>query len=381
VEGLKDSAADRDISLAPGEYDRTKQAEPKLELARYNDMRTILVTGGAGFFGGILKRTILASGDRCISVDLCPDEDNHRNLVKFQIDIRDEKELDRVFASERIDGVVHCAAVLAHGSVQDSFLWTSNVDGTRRLAEAMRRNNVRQMVFTSSNCLWGEPLNRPVREDDPPNPIEIYGRSKLYAEQVIREYTDLTSIIIRCPTIIDFGRLGLLAILFEFIDEGRRVWTVGGGENRYQFIYAKDLADACIRSLDYPRSDTFNIGSDNVTSLAKVYRHVIAKAGSASTVSSLPRGLAIAAMKLAYRLRISPLGPYHYKMIAEDFLFDTSKIKEALGWRPTLTNEEMLWRAYQYYSQNRAEIENRRNVSAHRKATEMGVIRLLKWVS
>lgn len=344
-------------------------------------MKTVLVTGGAGFFGGVLKREILASGNRCISLDICPDEDEHPNLVKLKVDLRDRAELDRVFASEKLDGVAHCAAMLAHGSEDQKNLWTSNVDATRNVAEAMRKAGVRQMVFTSSNCLWGESLKRPVREDDAPHPIEVYGRSKLEAERVIREYTDLNAVIIRCPTIIDFGRLGLLAILFEFIDEGRRVWTVGGGRNRYQFIYAKDLANACMLALDYPSSETFNIGSDNVKSLGEVYKYVIENAKSKSTVASLPRAPAIAAMKLAYHLGISPLGPYHYKMIAEDFLFDTSRIKNLLGWKPTVTNEQMLWRAYQYYSENRKEIESRRDVSAHRKTAKMGVIRLLKWLS
>lgn len=344
-------------------------------------MRTVLVTGGAGFFGRILKQELLDSGDRCISVDLCPDDDEHPNLATHQLDIRDRVALDRVFDSEHIDGVIHCAAVLAHGSVDRTFLWSSNVEGTRNIAEAMRKHGVRQVVFTSSNCLWGEALKRPVREDDPPNPIEIYGRSKLAAEEVLREYPDLNSILIRCPTIIDFGRLGLLAILFEFIREGRRVWTVGDGSNRYQFIYAGDLARACSLALDYPESETFNIGSDDVKSLADVYRYVIRRAGSRSRVCALPRSMAVAAMKAAFLLRISPLGPYHYKMIAEDFLFETSRIKRLLGWRPTMTNEEMLWRAYQYYSENVREIEMRRNVSAHRKSAQMGVIRLLKWVS
>ena len=344
-------------------------------------MRTILVTGGAGFFGGILKREVLELGNRCISVDLCPDEDRHPLLTSHQLDIRDSAALDHLFGSERIDGVVHAAAVLAHGSEDRNFLWSSNVEGTRTIAEAMRKHGTRQIVFTSSNCLWGEPLGRPVREVDTPNPIEVYGRSKLAGEQVLREYSDLNSVIIRCPTIIDFGRLGLLAILFEFINEGRRVWTVGHGKNRYQFIYAKDLANACILALDYPKSDIFHIGSDDVKSLGEVYRYVVTKAGSKSRVSSLPRTPTIAAMKLAYWLRISPLGPYHYKMIAEDFLFDTSRIKSLLGWRPTMTNEEMLWRAYEYYSTNRLDIESRRNVSAHRKGAPLGVIRLLKWVS
>jgi UDP-glucose 4-epimerase len=344
-------------------------------------MRAILVTGGAGFFGGILKRQILERGDRAISVDVVPDQDEHPNLEKHQVDLRDREALDRVFASTRIDGVIHCAAMLAHGSEDPAELWSSNVDGTRTLMEAMRKHGVRQLVFTSSNCLWGEAMGRPVREDDPPNPVELYGKSKLEGERIIREYDDITSVLVRCPTIIDFGRLGLLSILFEFIDEDRRVWAVGGGRNRYQFIYAGDLGNACIAALDHPRSEIFNIGSDDVKTIAEVYDYVIRNSGSKAKVATLPRGPAIAAMKLAYRLKISPLGPYHYKMIAEDFLFDTSRIKERLGWRPTMTNEEMLWRAYQYYRENRREIEARRDVSAHRKAAKMGVIRLLKWVS
>jgi hypothetical protein len=86
-------------------------------------------------------------------------------------------------------------------------------------------------------------------------------------------------------------------------------------------------------------------------------------------------------MKAAYKLGLSPLGPYHYKMIAEDFEFDTSKLKGAVGWRPTLTGEEILLEAYLYYQQNRQEILARHDVSAHRQAAKMGVIRLLKWLS
>jgi UDP-glucose 4-epimerase len=344
-------------------------------------MKTILVTGGAGFFGGILKRHILEQGYRCISVDLVTDEDECPNLVKHKLDIRDAEKLRKLFDAEPIDGVVHCAAILAHTGADEKFLWTSNVDGTRNVMDAMRRYGVRSMVFTSSNCLWSESLGRPVAEDDPPNPAELYGRSKLAAEGVIREYTDLTSVIIRCPTIIDFGRLGLLSILFEFIHEGRRVWTVGKGSNKYQFIYAGDLVNACMLGLNYPVSETFNIGSDDVKSLKETYDYVVQRAKSNSRVSSLPRKSTLAAMRLSHLLKVSPLGPYHYKMIAEDFSFDTTRIKTRLGWSPTLTNEQMLWRAYQYYSENRVEIEKRKDVSAHRQPAKMGVIRLLKWMS
>ena len=86
-------------------------------------------------------------------------------------------------------------------------------------------------------------------------------------------------------------------------------------------------------------------------------------------------------MKLAHLLKVSPLGPYHYRMIAEDFIFSTTRIREKLGWRPTLTNEQMMIEAYIYYARQRAEIHARKDVSAHSKAAPMGIIRLLKWIS
>jgi nucleoside-diphosphate-sugar epimerase len=180
---------------------------------------------------------------------------------------------------------------------------------------------------------------------------------------------------------MDGGRLGLLTILFEFIDEGRKVWVVGGGKNAYQFIYAGDLIDVCMKALEYKGTEVFNIGSDNVRPFHDVYDAVIRRAGTKARVANFPRWLAIPAMKIAYALGLSPLGPYQYKMIAESFVFDTTKIKKALHWSPTLTNEQMLWKAYEYYHAHRKDIENRKNVSAHKQAAKMGVIRLLKWLS
>jgi nucleoside-diphosphate-sugar epimerase len=338
--------------------------------------KTILLTGGAGFFGGILKSRLLQAGHNCVSIDLCSDETKHANFEAIQGDIRDLDLLDWLHKQHKFDAVIHCAAILAHAVTDKKFLWESNVDGTRNVAETALQNGVKKVIFTSSNCLWGESLKRPVEEEDAPRPIEIYGQSKWEGERILQQYSnDLHTVTIRCPTIIDSGRLGLLSILFEFIDEGRKVWVVGDGGNKYQFIYAQDLA------VDHNASDVFNIGSDNVKSLKEVFQHVIQDAGSRSEVASLPERATLLGMRLAYHAKISPLGPYHYKMISEDFQFNTNRIKTRLKWTPTLTNEQMLSRAYQYYRQNRREIETRKDVSAHRQAAKMGVIRLLKWVS
>lgn len=345
-------------------------------------MSHILVTGASGFFGGILKRRLLDEGYSCINLDLVADTDRHANLTSVQGDLRDKKLLTKIFRDHEISTVMHCAALLAHGSIDEKDLWSANVDGTRNLAEACRAAGVQKLVFTSTNCLWASNMGRPVREDDAPAPVEIYGRSKLAAEQLLAEYANsLKVVILRCPTIIDSGRLGLLAILFEFIQEGRKIWVVGDGGNRYQFIYAQDLVNACVLAMRYDRSGIFHVGSDDVRPLRDVYQAVIDAAGSGSRVASLPKMPTIAAMKLTHLLKISPLGPYHYRMIAEDFAFDTSKIRGALGWRPTLTNGEMLTRAYNYYAQQREEIHARKDVSAHSKPASLGVIRLLKWIS
>lgn len=346
-------------------------------------MSHVLVTGGAGFFGGILKRHLLRQRYRVTSVDRVPDSSWHPRLTKITGDLRDPWLLNSAFRRAEYDAVFHCAAVLAHGMELDQAdLWSSNVNATRMIAEACRANSVPKLVFTSTNCLWASNPGHPIREDEMPEPAEIYGQSKLAAEHVLCGYgRDLEVVILRCPTIIDRGRLGLLAILFEFIHDGKTVWVVGDGGNRYQFIYAEDLVRACIAALQPGVSDIFHVGSERVQSLRSIYEAVIQEAGSGSRVRSLPKKATLAAMQVAHRFGISPLGPYHYRMIAEDFLFDTTKIREQLGWRPTLTNEEMLVQAYRYYATRREEIHQRTNVSAHSKAAPMGVIRLLKWVS
>jgi nucleoside-diphosphate-sugar epimerase len=348
-------------------------------------LREVLVSGGSGFFGGVLKRRLLAEGFAVTNIDLVRDEEAHPALLSVQGDIRDAALLARLFAEHRFEAVFHCAAMLAHDVTDEKMLWTSNVDGTRLLAEAAVAADVRKFVFISSNCLWGEDLGHPVAENEAPTPVEIYGRSKLAGERMLEElrraHPQLQVVTLRSPTIIDEGRLGLLAILFEFIEDGKKVWVVGSGDSHYQFIFAQDLATACLECLNYGASNLFHIGSDDVPTMRAMYESVIRAAGSGSRVASLPKAPTIAAMKLAHRLGISPLGPYHYRMIAESFVFDTSRIKRELGWQPTLTNQQMMLRAFEYYRVNRRAIHERTDVSAHSKAAPMGVIRLLKWLS
>jgi UDP-glucose 4-epimerase len=348
--------------------------------------REVLVTGASGFFGGVLKRRLLAEGFAVTNIDLVRDEDSGSDgLTSVRGDIRDAGLLKRIFGEHKFEAVFHCAAMLAHDVKDKTLLWTSNVDGTRLVGEAAVAAAVTKIVYISSNCLWAEGFGRPVTEADVPAPVELYGRSKLQAENELEmlrtKHPELQVVTLRCPTIIDSGRLGLLAILFEFIEDGKKVWVVGDGSSRYQFIYAQDLATACLLCLKYEESNVFHIGSDEVPTMRAMYESVIRAARSKSRVASLPRRATVGLMKLAHKMGVSPLGPYHYRMIAESFVFDTQRIRRELGWSPTLTNEEMMLRAFSYYRENRKAINERRDVSAHSKAAPMGIIRLLKWMS
>lgn len=346
-------------------------------------MKNYLVTGGSGYFGSILVDHILASGDKCINIDICPPVKQHPGLINLNCDIRNYDDLLDVFKKYGpFDAVFHVAAMLAHSIKDKKALLESNISGTENIVRACAEFRVKNLVFTSSNCLWGKPFNRPVTEEDQPEPVEIYGRSKMEAEHILFSYSDkVNSAILRVPTIVSSGRLGLLAILFEFIEENRSVWIVGKGTNRYQFIYGPDLAEAAIKASSVNTTRIYNVGSDNVKILREIYQYVIDKANSKSKIKCLPKTPALLGMKIAHFLKLSPLGPYHYKMIAESFEFDTTRIKSELGWKPTKTNEEMLFEAFQYFRAHKNDLDKRQNASAHRKPAQMGIIKIIKWIS
>lgn len=344
--------------------------------------KNILITGGAGFFGSILKKELLNLGYFCVSIDIEPDDFRYENFVPILGDVRDKKLLKEIFEKYQFDAIYHCAALLAHVKKDLKNLWSSNVDGTKNIVDFAKEYGVNKIVFISTNCLWGRGFDEKVKEDEKPEPIEIYGKSKYEAEKILLAEKDkVNSVIFRCPTIMDEGRLGLLGILFEFIEENRKLWMVGDGKNKYQFIYAKDLAQACIKALDYDKSDIFNIGSDDVKSFNEVYKYVIEKSNSKSKLIHMPKEFMEWGMKICYALGISPLGPYQYKMICANFVFDTTKIKEKLDFKPTLKNEEMLLKAYEYFKNNKEEILNRKNVSAHNQVAKMGIIKIIKMFS
>lgn len=343
--------------------------------------RRALVTGSSGYFGGLLARYLLDRGIRVVGVDRLDDPDPDPRLECVKADLRDTGAVAALFASHGpFDAVFHCAALMGHENPDPNDLWTANVDGTRILAEAAVSAGVRKLVYTSTICVFGREYDHPVTEDEPTCPIEDYGRSKLEGEKILAGFAGRLEVdAIRCPTIVSAGRLGLLAILFEFVQEGRRVYLVGDGSNRYSFVEAGDLAAACLLAARAPGSHVYHVGSDQVKPLREVYQAVIDEAGSRSRLVSIPARPAVAAMRALHALGVSPLGPYHARLIAGTFVFDASRIKRDLGWAPTKTNDEMLREAYRFFASRDTSRSER--LSAHRQKAKMGILRLVKWLS
>ncbi|MBE3995274.1 NAD-dependent epimerase/dehydratase family protein, partial [Vibrio parahaemolyticus] len=98
-----------------------------------------------------------------------------------QGDIRDAALLDRIFAEQQIDAVIHFAALKAVGESTRIPLdyYENNLGGTLTLLQAMKRANVHNLVFSSSATVYGDPASLPIREDFPRSATNPYGRSKL----------------------------------------------------------------------------------------------------------------------------------------------------------------------------------------------------------
>src|SRR3954470_18710601 len=152
----------------------------------------VLVTGGAGFVGSHLTRTLLAAGHTVHVVDDLSTGQLHNlpeGVVFHLADIRSESQLSAVFRSARIDAVVHCAAQTSVGRsmAEPQLDYDINVVGTGKLARLAAKHGVKRFVFISSGgAIYGETDDQPPTEESQAMRMSHYGRNKLEAERVLR---------------------------------------------------------------------------------------------------------------------------------------------------------------------------------------------------
>jgi nucleoside-diphosphate-sugar epimerase len=333
------------------------------------------ITGGAGFLGLHLARRLLADGHEVRTLDTAPLDDAELELSVEELrgDVRDADVVRR--ACEGADVVVHAAAALPIQASRASIR-SVNVDGTANVLEAATG----RVVFISSTAVYGVPEKHPIEEDDPLVGVGSYGESKIDAERLCRVAAAET-VIVRPKTFIGPERLGVFEILFDWIREGRRIYTLGKGHNRYQLLAVEDLVDAVVRAATVPEAanDVFHVGAKKFGTVKQDLQALIDHAGSASRLTPIPVKPAEVILRALELARVSPLAEWHYKTAHRDSFVDVAKAERILGWEPRLSNEQALIETYDWY------LANRGNVGAagvtHRVPWNQQALGLLKKIS
>ena len=339
--------------------------------------RTVLVTGGSGYFGSILVERALQAGDEVRVLDLNPAPEGADSLVA---DVRDLEAVRR--ACEGVDVVLHNVAQVPLARDRHLF-WSVNVAGTANVLLAARDAGVGKVVHTSTSAIYGIPESNPVDEDTPPRPLEAYGRAKLEAEVLCHQAAadGLDVSIIRPRTILGHGRLGLMAILFELVSEGAPVFVFDGGHNRYQLVHAEDLADACLIAAARPGASSYNIGAKEFGTMRQTLEALCEAAATGSRVRSVPMAPARLAMKAMAAVGQGPFAPYHWLLYGESLWFDTSKAERELGWVPKHSNASMVIESYRWFMEHRTELAEGGARSHHQSPVRLGALRALRWLS
>src|SRR5919106_3168360 len=246
------------------------------------------ISGGAGFLGLHLSRRLLADGHDVRTLDVVPldDAELERSVEELRGDIRDRARVRDLVSGA--DVVVHAAAALPIQASRESIR-SVNVTGTEHVLHEAREAGVQRVVFVSSTAVYGVPDKHPIEEDDPLVGVGWYGESKIDAEALCRVAAVATTIV-RPKTFIGPERLGVFEILFDWIREGRRIYILGKGHNRYQLLAVEDLVDAIVRAATVPEAarQTFNVRATEFGTVRSDLQALIDHAGSTSRLQPVP---------------------------------------------------------------------------------------------
>lgn len=266
-------------------------------------MRTILVTGGAGFIGSHLSERLLKEGNKVLVIDNFNnyyDPSIKRNNVEevkktciennisldnykvFEGDIRDNEFLKEVF-SNKIDSIMHLAAMAGvRPSIEDpSLYYDVNITGTVNLLERCREAGVKQLVFASSSSVYGNNEKVPFAEvDRVDNPISPYAATKKSGELLCHTYHHLFNMNIACLrffTVYGPRQRPDLAInkFTSLILEDKEIPFYGDGTTSRDYTFIEDIVSGIVASINYINTgerifEIFNIGGDKTVSLIEM---------------------------------------------------------------------------------------------------------------
>jgi len=315
-------------------------------------MKTVLLTGAAGFIGWKTGEFLLKEGHKVIGVDNLnnyydvrlkeyrkKDLEKYENFKFYPIDIENLQALEILFNDYKFDVVINLAARagVRYSMINPYVYMTTNANGTLNLLDLMKKYGVKKFVLASTSSLYaGQPM--PFKEDLPVNtPISPYAASKKAAEVMAYTYHYLYGIdvsVVRYFTVYGpAGRPDMSIFRFiKWIDDGKPIILYGDGSQSRDFTYVDDIARGTILATKELGYEIINLGGGkNPISLKRVIETIEAYLGKKAVID--------------YR-------PFHKADLKETWA-DITKAKNLLGWEPKVSFEEGIKKTVDWYLENR----------------------------
>ena len=324
-------------------------------------MKTVLVTGCAGFIGWKVSEKLLGENVAVVGVDNVNDyydtklklwrldQLKKNNQFAFhQRDIGTFQEVKTIFSNHQLDAVINLAARAGvRASVEDPWAYLeTNTKGTLNLLECCKEFGVKKFVLASTSSLYG--FNKmPFREtDNTDTPLAPYSATKKGAEVFCFSYHYLFGLDISIPRYFTvYGPAGRpdmsIFIFIKNIDNGVPITVFGDGKQKRDFSFIDDIADGTLKCLQPFGYEIFNLGNDNSVELMYVINLIEDILGKKALINFSPRHPADVVATWA----------------------DIEKSKEKLSWHPKTTIEDGIKKTVQWYLENRDFVQSLRNPS------------------
>jgi UDP-glucose 4-epimerase len=312
-------------------------------------MAKVLVTGGAGFIGSNLVRSLLERGDEVRVLDNFS-TGSRANLEGLEVDVVEGelRSYERVHNAVRGTELVYHLGALGSvpRSVQDPLTSSAvNVEGTLNVLLAARDEGVRRVVYTSSSSVYGSSAALPAREDAAPDPLSPYGVAKLAAERYCisfsRVYERFESVVVRYFNV--FGprqspRSQYAAVIPLFITAilaGQPVTIEGDGEQSRDFTFVENVVEGTILAGETPgvSGRIFNLAASAPASVNAI-------AGTIGRIAGMP------VERIAAPPRTGDI---------RNSWADISAAREVLGYEPSVALEEGLRRTIEHLDRRRGQ--------------------------
>ena len=323
----------------------------------------LLVTGGTGFIGSHLAEEGRRRGAAVVVLGLTdrPEEKaNAELLTRMGAEVISGSITDAELCRRASCGathVFHLAVAMREGGKSDEFFEAINLDGTRQLLEAASVQRVERFVYCSTIGIYGHRAPGITREDSPLAPGNIYERTKVSAERLVREFAEkcaLPAVVLR-PADVYGPRDQRLLKLFRGVSRGRFP-LFGSGSGRRHMVYVDDVVSAFFKACEKDNAvgEGLIIAGPGPCTLRELVEEVTRATGSKRYGVRLPLapmlGLAAVVEDVSAALKIDP-PIYRRRMdfFHSDSEFDISRARRVLGWEPQVGLREGVRRTLEDY--------------------------------